>query len=172
MPRPRWFWTALVAQLLLVLLIPASRWLILATGRSVVLETEPYDPYNSFSGYYVDLRYKIANPAALPVKLELKESLPYFVVLKAGTRGIWSPVRVAEYYPRNLARNEVALRGKLHDYRMTYGIEQYYLPEYRRQAVEKLTRNPKNRVLVRVKVDARGRAAIEELRVGNRIFRY
>jgi hypothetical protein len=85
-------------------------------------------------------------------------------VLKAGARGIWSPVRVAEYYPRNLTRDEVALRGKLHDYRMTYGIEQYYLPEYRRQAVEKLTRNPKNRVLVRVKVDARGRSAIEELR--------
>jgi hypothetical protein len=38
--------------------------------------------------------------------------------------------------------------------------------------VEKLVRNPKNRVLVRVKIDARGRASVEELRVGKRVFRY
>jgi uncharacterized membrane-anchored protein len=172
MPHQKWFWTALGVQLLLVLLIPASRWLILATGRSVILETEPYDPYNLFSGYYVDLRYPIANPAVLPGKHEFKEPLQYFVVLKADARGIWIPVRVTDRLPRDLARNEVALRGRLRFYRMKYGIEQYYLPESRRQAVEKLVRNPKNRVLVRAKVDARGRAAIEELRVGNRVFRY
>jgi uncharacterized membrane-anchored protein len=172
MPQKKWFWAALGAQLILVLLIPASRWLVLATGRSVFLETEPYDPYNIFSGYYVDLRYKIANPDDLPAKPELKESMQYFVVLKPGARGIWNPVRVTERFPRNLARDEVALRGELKYYRMKYGIEQYYLPEYRRQTVEKLVRNPKNRVLVRVKIDARGRASVEELRVGKRVFRY
>ncbi|HYH05104.1 MAG TPA: GDYXXLXY domain-containing protein [Bacillota bacterium] len=166
------FWLALLLQIALLLMIPIPRWLILTYGRTVLLETEPYDPYTVFSGYYADLRLKISNPGYLSKRYEFKDQNNYYVVLTPDKQGVWQPLRITRQLPHSLGKSEVALKGKLQYYQMKYGIEQYYLPEAKRRHINQLLRNRQNQVLVVAKVGRDGTAVVQELRIGGQVFRY
>lgn len=167
-----WFGAALLLQIVLLLIIPIPRWWILTHGKTIVLETEPYDPYTVFSGYYADLRYKNSNPEYLSKRYHFTDQTNYYVVLTPDHQGIWKPVRINRQLPRALGEKEVALKGKLQYFQMKYGIEQYYLPEAKRRQINKLLRQPRTKVLVVAKVGPDGTAAIRELRIGGQVFRY
>lgn len=166
------FWLALALQLGLLLIIPIPRWWILAYGKTVVLETIPYDPYTVFSGYYADLRYKISDPEYLSRHFEFKDLTEYYVLLKPDQDGIWKPRQVTTKLPPILYEREVVIKGKLQYYSMKYGIEQYYLPETKRHVLERLLRDRRAKVLVVAKVSRDGTAVVQELRVGKQVFRY
>lgn len=163
------FILAIVFQVILLIMMVVPRWQILANGKTIILETAPYDPYSIFRGYYLDLNYKISNINDLPVEGKLENRKTYYVVL-AEENKIWQPKRVTKYFPKDLQAGEICIKGKSRYSRLIYGIEQYYLPEKEREKVEKLVRG-KN-ALVEVKVNELGEAAIVRIRVGEKVIEY
>lgn len=171
-PKMPWFLVAVGLQLLLLGFMIVPRMMILTGGKTVLLETEPYDPYNIFTGYYANLNYKISQAEHLPVKPHLKPRGIYYVVVSIDKNGIGRPRRVMEALPRVLKEDEAVIRGR-HEYGwMKYGIESYYLPESRRHEIEALLRDGKRRALVEVKVNDAGKAVIVSLHVAGRRFSY
>ena len=173
------FGLAVLLQVVLLLFIPIPRWLALTSGRTVVLETAPVDPYTVFQGYYARLGYRISTESNLPFeKSSIKpvDGKYYYVVLSPAANGIWEPQRVLEQMPdaraHKLPSNEVALKGRYRGWGMEYGIEQYYLPENKRQELENLLRDQSQKILVTVKVGAGGQGAIVKLAAGGEEFKY
>jgi uncharacterized membrane-anchored protein len=170
------FLLVVLLQVVLLLVIPLSRRLALTTGRTVVLETAPIDPYSAFRGYYVTLNYQISSPNNLPFTdshLKPVEGRNYYVWLKPDADGIWHPYKVSVKPPANLGSNRTAIKGRYRSqWLMEYGIEQYYLPETKRLELENLLNKRNQKILVKLKVGQGGQGAITGLQVGGRSFRY
>lgn len=166
------FVSAVLVQLFILVLIGIPRWSIVIQGKTVVLETLPYDPYHVFRGYYMDLRYRIADPANLPGKTDYKTGKDYYVVLASGENGVWQPVAVLTRPPQTLKPDQAVIRGRYRYSLLDFSINQYYLPETRRQQMERLVRDSEKPVLVEVKVKNNGAAAITQIIIDGMRFGY
>jgi uncharacterized membrane-anchored protein len=157
-PRlPQWrFWVPLLLQVLLIISIPASVVHTYLTGKTVVLQTAPIDPYSPILGYSQTLSYDISlmdNLRELPgwktlpkdsyrdnYKLDyLVTNSTFYLVLEAPsnnqvnnqTRQPWRPVAISAKPPINLPANQIFLKGKAKLNQAEYGLETYYMPEDR-----------------------------------------
>ncbi|MDX2097516.1 MAG: GDYXXLXY domain-containing protein [Leptolyngbyaceae cyanobacterium bins.59] len=193
---PLWrFWVPMTLQALLVLGIPAQSVYTHVTGRSVVLQTIPVDPYDLMRGYYVVLSYDISDPARLrklPGWSELMQTAlvpsdtypapgtQFYLVLEAPkTQGKthphpWKPIALHRERPNSLSANQVALAGQITSGRAVYGLESYYIPEDQRIQINETiaqaqtgVRTDKQPIVVEVKVDHRGQAVPISFWVGN-----
>lgn len=152
------FWVPLVAQTALILAIPTQAVYTHVTGTTVVLQTQPVDPYDLLRGYYVTLSYDISRPERLEslpgwatVQAAINEAnspqgassmfeggTSFYVVLQAPQNPTaqppqpWQPVAVQRDRPANLPNNQVALQGTYRYGRIIYGLEAYYIPEDQR----------------------------------------
>ncbi len=176
---PAWrFCIPLLLQTGLILAIPAQAFYTQLTGKTVVLQTIPVDPYDFLRGYSQTLNYDISTQETLrrlPGWQELAGSnssdyLAYgtklYVILEAPASAAstppkpWKPVRVSGDRPQ-LPTNQIALEGKSTGRTIEYGLETYYMPESRqyeinqdiRQAQRGRQRQP---VVVEVKIDTLG----------------
>lgn len=157
-PRlPRWrFWLPLLLQVLLITSVPAAAVKTYLTGRTVVLQTAPVDPYSPILGYSQTLSYDISlldNLRKLPgwetlpkdsyrdnYKLDyLATNSTFYLVLEAPsnpqtnpqTKQPWRPVAISAKPPTNLPANQIFLKGKAKFNQAEYGLETYYMPEDR-----------------------------------------
>jgi uncharacterized membrane-anchored protein len=148
---PIWrLWLPLCVQTLLILAVPTQAIYTRVTGKPIVLQTAPVDPYDLLRGYSVTLSYEISQVGALR-QLPGWQTLPKFtsnaqdlapnttiyVVLEAPTLITqppqpWKSVRVSSVRPTDLKPNQLALRGKASYSRVEYGLETYYIPEDQR----------------------------------------
>jgi uncharacterized membrane-anchored protein len=138
----------------------------LASGRTILLETERVDPRDLLRGDFLILNYKISTvPANLfspPANAELPQGTTIFVALKPGTNGFHAVARASagEFAP---AADEIILRGKSiwrwgntsGSVRVEYGLEKFFVAEG--------TGNPRGRLTVQAAVPASGRAKIKEV---------
>jgi uncharacterized membrane-anchored protein len=144
-------------QVCLILTIPAQSLYARIVGTSVWLQTVPVDPYNLLQGYYVTLRYDVSQVEelkALPGWADVEDAkasgdsstqpMPIYVVLQAPIEdpqevstspSPWRPVRVQPTHPSNLQDDEVVLKGTYHGQQITYGLEQYFIPEADRDEI-------------------------------------
>ncbi len=191
-PRPALpFWRLalpLLFQVGLIMAIPAQSAYTYFTGRTVVLQTAPADPYDLLRGYSQTLGYEAANVAMLeklPGGNQLKNQLPgtpVYVVLQApqAHQSIppkpWQPIRVEMSRPQNLPGNQVALRGRYNGWQITYGLETYYMPEDQRNAINaeigQLQRRDRQSFVVETKVDASGNAVPVSLWLREQRYRF
>ncbi|MEG3870274.1 GDYXXLXY domain-containing protein [Microcoleus sp. Z1_B5] len=163
---PAWrLWVPLVLQIGLIAAVPATAVYTFITGKTVVLQTAPVDPYDFLRGYYQVLSYDISdltNLQKLPGWKDLptektpcppgivcpknthnvKPRTSFYVILEApktasntGRPQAWKPVRVSLENPANLPANQIAIKGKYNGWRMEYGLETYYMPEDEREKV-------------------------------------
>jgi uncharacterized membrane-anchored protein len=175
-------------QTVLILAIPIQYASTLATGKTVILQTMPVDPYDLLRGYSQSLGYDISridNLRALPGGNTLKDgqSGPVYVVLQAPsvtqtTRPpqAWRPVQVSRDRPTELAANQIAIKGQFNGWQITYGLETYYMPEQQRNRLNQeiqqtQSRNPRSMV-VEAKVDASGNAVPITLWIRDREYRF
>jgi uncharacterized membrane-anchored protein len=164
------FVAAVVMQTLILVAVPARKAITFATGKSAALKVQPVDPYNILSGYYVTLRFDISNVNAFPIATEFSNGDKCYAVIERGEGGIWKPVSLERELPANLPDNRVALKGRINYGQIEYGIEAFYIPETRRAEIgEDLRRNP-DKTRAEIKVDSRGNAALERLRIEDRIY--
>ena len=163
---PAWrMWVPLLLQIGLIAAVPAPSVYTFITGKTVVLQTVPVDPYDFLRGYSQALSYNISDRTNLQ-KLPGWKDLPgettpcppgvtcpqnthnvyrktsFYVILEApkaatnpGRPQAWKPVRVSLENPVNLPANQIAIKGKYNGFLMEYGLETYYMPENEREKV-------------------------------------
>ena len=123
----------------------------LLTGKTVVLKTQPVDPFDLFRGQYLTISYEISR---VNLTSEAKEGDTVYVSLKEGDDKIWH----ADGVSLNRPDSGVFIRGKAkQSWRglgVEYGIEQYF---FERDAHIPRMDSAK------VKVDNSGQARIVEL---------
>lgn len=160
-PTPNWrFWVPLLFQTVLTLAVPAQAVYTQLTGKTVILQTAPLDPYELLRGYSQRLSYTISSQdtlRSLPGWQELPKQEPgdevsfikagtrFYVVLAAPTTATtppaaalpqaWRPVAVSGDRPVGLPANQVALEGLAQYGSIQYGLETYYIPEDQREQI-------------------------------------
>ena len=162
-PRPPiWrFWIPLVVQTALILSVPAQAVYMQLTGKTVILQTVPIDPYELLRGYSQTLRYDISiqenlrklpgwknlpkQPANGKELALIKSGTHFYVILQAPQTSIspttsklpqaWKPVALSTQLPAQLPANRVALKGVAEHGFIQYGLETYYIPEDQREQI-------------------------------------
>jgi uncharacterized membrane-anchored protein len=172
------------------------------TGKTVVLQTIPVDPYDLLRGYSQTLSYDISrqdNLKKLPgwdeiVKkapgtdkqyAPIKENTTIYVTLQQqkssqqGAPSAWKPVRVSAEKPTPLAPNQVAIKGISQYGSVNYNLETYYLPEDQRDKInkeileaQKVKPGQTQPFVVEAKVDAQGNAIPLTLWIKNYNYRF
>lgn len=196
--RPVWrFAVPLLFQVGLILALPAQSIYTHVTGKTVVLQTIPVDPYDVLRGYSQTLSYDISRPENLKklpgwqeiVKQQTNKSSDYldsktqlYVVLEAPPAGAktppvaWKPLRVSGSRPTSLQANQIALKGRGAGNSIRYGLETYYFPESQQQeinqAISQAQRGRKSALVVEIKVDKQGNGVPVSLWVRDRNYHF
>lgn len=164
------FLAAVALQVLILLGVPARKAYTRATGRAVVLKVAPVDPYSVLSGYYVILGYDISRPTDFPNAPKFEYDEVIYAIVEQQADGVWTPVGIERELPKNLLANRVAIRGRWNDWRITYGIEEFYIPEDQRNVIAEDLSKHQADARVDLKVDANGNAALLRLRIQDRVY--
>lgn len=168
------FIVAVVIQILILVAVPARKVFTMATGKTVVLKVRPVDPYNILSGYYATLGFDISSIDAFPnargMVQEFSTGSWVYAIVEKSDDGTWKPVSLEHKLPANLPDNRAALLGRINHGTIRYGIEEFYFPEAQRDRIaEDLNRNA-DKARVEIKVDGSGHAALERLRIEDRVY--
>ena len=194
------FVVPLVFQGLLILAVPAQAIYTSIFGQTVILQTLPVDPYDLLRGYSQTLRYEISptsNLKTLPgwdtlsqrSGRYLSRGTKLYVILAAPDSDAatanqkpptaWEPIAVSSQLPTDLPTGQVAIAGSSKYSQVEYGLETYYMPEDRRDRINREIGQIRRRnageqqaFVVEVKVDRQGRAVPISLWVGDRNYRF
>ena len=152
---PLRFAATLLIQAGLIATIPAQAVYTHLTGKPIVLQTLPVDPYNLLQGYHLTFSYQIANlqtleklPGWETIAPQLNPqpkagdssstldlpSTSFYVILQSPDQITqppqpWKPVAVSDRYPARLEPNQTAIQGIYQQGTVRYGLETYYIPE-------------------------------------------
>ncbi|MGF1541394.1 MAG: GDYXXLXY domain-containing protein [Pleurocapsa sp.] len=183
---PIWrFVVPLGLQLGLILLVPAKSAYTYTFGTDVVIQTAPVDPYDLLRGYSQTLNYDISSVNELE-KLSGEKNLEpgetFYVILESpkekNTPPLpWNPIQVMGNLPENLPPNSIAIKGLVKQYRTAvYGLETYYMPEDRRQEINRKINNLANSdrrpFVVEIKVDPWGNSVPVSLWIEEEKYRF
>lgn len=183
----------LVLQTVLILAVPAQQVYTHVTGKTVILQTRPVDPYDIMRGYYQILSYEISDInllKTLPGWSELEnqansdaKTQTFYVIMAAPDNPQtntpptpWQPIKIMGDRPQNLEANQVAIEGKyINQWEIIYGLETYYMPEDQRERINdriwQAQRNDETFV-VEIKVDSSGNATPVSLWVRDVNYRF
>jgi len=170
--QAHYFILAVAAQLLILAAVPAQKIYTRATGRSVTLKIRPVDPYSVLSGYYVTLNYEIGAPRSFGDSVDAHDGERVYVILERQNDGVWRHVSLSKSRPANLPENRIAIRGRYTYFRISYGIEEFFIPEDKRAEIEEGLRENRDQARVEIKVDSKGDAALVRLLIGDHVYDY
>lgn len=122
----------------------------LLTGKTVVLKTQPVDPFDMFRGQYLTINYEISRVSLA----DAKEGDTIYVSLKEGDDKIWHAENVSLSKPDNGVFIRGTAKKSWRGLGVEYGIEQYFF--------ERDAHIPRMDS-VKVKIDDSGQARIVEL---------
>lgn len=192
----------LLIQTAFILSIPAQAVYTHITGKTVVLQTVPVDPYDLLRGYSQTLSYDISrqdNLKKLPGWDEVVKKSPgtdkqYAPIAQNTTIYLtlqeqkssqqaapspWKPIRISPEKPTSLVPNQVAIKGISQYNSVNYNLETYYLPEDQRDKInkdiiqaQKVKPGQPQPFVVEAKVDPQGNAIPLSLWVKNRNYRF
>jgi uncharacterized membrane-anchored protein len=178
-------------QLSTIIALLAPSTIIQYTGKAVIIQTMPLNPYDALRGRYITLEYNISRFEALqklpgwnelitkfpgtdPQYYPVAEGTNIYVILASEVKNRpWRPLRVTSTLPTKLSENQVALRGRSQYGSVVYGLEKYYMPEvtsdfsnqdiFQTRPIQ-LRQHP---VWLRIKVDAQGNAVPVEMDIAD-----
>lgn len=152
------FCLTLLFQTALILSVPAQAIYTHLTGRVIILQTAPLEPYNLLRGYSQTMRYDISSQEELrglpgwnqlpkqqsednTVTL-IKPGTHFYVILAEpisltlpGLPPSWEPIAISLERPTNLNNNQVVLRGIAQRGLIDYGLENYNMPAAERNQI-------------------------------------
>jgi uncharacterized membrane-anchored protein len=196
---PKWrFFLPLSLQILIILGLPAQAIYTYYTGKTVVLQTMPVDPYDLLRGYSQTLSYDISRISDLEKlsgwntlnknknESNLTDGTKLYVILEAPQVSAsvskppqpWKAVAVSRERPKNLPSDRIALEGIYRYSSIDYGLERYYLPENRVKDINReigqlqINSASKRPFVVEVKVNSQGNAVPASLWIGDRNYRF
>ena len=164
------FAAAVLAQIAILIAVPAQRVMTLTTGRSVFLKVQPMDPYSNFTGYYVTLTFDISGRGNFPPLETLEDGDQCYAVIEEGPDGVWKPVSLELSRPSSVPSNRVALAGRYRYGQIRYGIENFYIDERDRYSIAEDLRKHPEQVRVEVKVDRSGNTALKRMMIEDRVY--
>jgi uncharacterized membrane-anchored protein len=139
----------------------------LATGKEVVLQTVPVDPMDIFRGEYVQLRYQISTLSNIPGVSTLENGDKVYVHLEQDGE-VWKATEAAKTKNNDW---DVFIAGEV-DYfpspnmvNLTYGIEQYFVPQNKGLEIQQA-----KDIKVRAVINGSGQAFIKGLIVDGASF--
>lgn len=156
--RDRLFWIIVALQLLVLVGLVTMKERTLASGTTVMLKTHPVDPVDVVRGNYVALTYDISS---VQVEDPVKVGETVFVALYGGADGANTGTR-AFTSTRDIPDGQIFIQGTVEQASgssatVRYGIETYYAPTERAQAIE---RELADGALALVALDENGRPSL------------
>lgn len=201
--KPYWRLLASIAvQLSTIITLLAPAKMTQYTGKTVILQTTPQDPYDTLRGRYVTFEYNISHvetlkklpgwndlikkyPGVNSQYYPVAEGTNLYVILHSESKNkVWRPLRVTSTLPVTLPENQVALKGRYEYGSIVYGLEKYYMPEVQADfgnhdifQTRQIQLGQLKPIIMQVKVDSNGNAAPLEMNVfdtsaNGRIRRY
>lgn len=150
-----WLAVGLVALLQTAALatMVSGRVALLASGREIVAEVIPVDPRDLFRGDYVVLGYTFSR-TDVPVSDGLRRGDRVYVTLRETAPATWEVVKASAAYGEPTDAADVVLKGivdRVYDppghappkASISYGIENYYVPEGTGRELERMVRDKK-----------------------------
>ena len=171
-PKAGLFWLAVAVQVGLVVAVPTPKVLAYTTGTAIQLRTAPVDPVDLLRGRYNRLGYTVTqNMDKLPGwQASYGSARELYFTLAPGKPGEgWRAVAIADRYPASVPAGDVVLAGDQHG-AVHFGIEEFYVPDDRGEAVTKALADPKGKPLADIKVDRWGHAVLVGLSAGGQHF--
>ncbi|MBN9655807.1 hypothetical protein GLW00_05210 [Halobacillus litoralis] len=137
MKQRSWFYGLVTLQILFLLLMSASYYVMDIWGQTITLKTAPVDPRDPFYGDYVTLDYAIERVPE--EKWSVDESLnrgeKVFLLLEENDEKIYELVEASTLWPET-EDNQVVLTAKyqwsdpsLQQYQVDIGLGRYYIEE-------------------------------------------
>jgi len=188
----------LLLQLALILSVPAHSFYTYTTGKTVILQTQPVDPYELLRGYSQTLSYTISQTNNLKelkgwqevynqvnqpqYYYDLPDNTTIYLTLEEPKKLNqkpplpWQPIAISLTYPKEIKSNQIILKGVTQYNMIQYGLERYYFPESRREEINnkineiQLQNNQK--FVVEIKVDTQGNAIPISLWVGDQNYHF
>ncbi len=155
-----------------------KRMKLLETGKSVMLRCVPVDPRSLFSGDYVILNYAISSFSS--EKFESlnrggerfrKNDTIYVGLVKEEGSGFWNAAEVSHEREKLKEGYKAVIRGEitsLYRYRIRYGVEEYFVPQFKGKKIEKRIRD----VSVEVAVADTGESGIKKLFISGKEVKF
>lgn len=144
----------LIAIILIVLVsfIAYNQWPIL-TGKRIVLDTRPVDPFDPFRGQFITISYEISQINNTK-SFETGDSI--YISLKEDEKGVWRLKDTSRSKPEigDFIKGKVTYSSE-DRVSVEYGIEQYFF--------ERNTNLPRSNLTVEVAVSNSGRAKMIRL---------
>ncbi len=172
------FILVVLLQLLVLSFMIYKRVELLETGKVVRLRCVPVDPRSLFSGDYVILNYTISSFSS--EKFESlnrggerfkKNETIYVGLVKENDSLFWDAAEVSHDPGKLKNKYEAVIRGEvtsLYRYRIKYGVEEYFVPQYEGKEIEKKIRD----VSVEVAISGSGESGIKKLFISDREVRF
>jgi len=187
------FWSTVLLQVLYLVSLIVINQFTLMTGKEVFLKTEPVDPRSLFQGDYVILRYSINTIHFPEVDIALSDSVKlrggqtiYISLAKVPGQKYYDAKSVSlskpvsgdfikgkiSYVNRNYqnrnnqsecADEECVAQNQVESLIVTYGVENYFIPEGQGRDLERVNRQGRVPMLVGVALDKTGRGLIKSL---------
>ena len=171
------FISAIALQLMILIVIIIFKVSVISSGTDILLEIEPVDPRDMLRGDYATFQYSdVSNVYSYNTGAQqIRNGDTVYVVL--GQRGkYWTEERIQKTKP---VRGEIFIKGKVDRggeddlayrsssrYRLhiTYGIEEYFIPEGKGQGF-----NFRNKdASARIAVDENGNAVLKEIYIDDK----
>jgi uncharacterized membrane-anchored protein len=183
----------LLIQLALILSVPAQAVYTYVTGKTVILQTIPVDPYDFLRGYYQTLNYEISDIDTLKTlpgwqevageNERISRNTIVYVTLEqpkdqsnSELPAAWKPINISLEQPEKLPENQIAIRGESQDWNIKYGVERYYMPEDQREQINddinQTQQTQPEAFVVEVKVNDQGKAIPISLWVRDRNYQF
>ncbi len=138
----------------------------LATGKEVVLQAAPLDPFDPFRGEFLQLRYDISTLRNVPGLSTLESGGRAYVRLEQHGE-VWTAVEVSGTKHEDW---DVFIAGKMNfisptTATLTYGIESYFVPQGKGPEIERA-----QDIKARVRINGSGQGFIVGLIVDGEPF--
>lgn len=154
----------LVSQVGILVSMPFRAVRARVAGTEIALETEPVDPFDPLSGYYVTLAYVAEHPQEGAPPFRTNEAL-WVTVERA--EPAWTPVSVTRQRPAPHA-DRVSVLSRWDGRRARIeGASRFFIPEDRRTEIEDLLNASGRRGIAHLRAGGDGTPALLRLRVGD-----
>lgn len=170
MNNKKGFWLIIILWAMIIFIFIFLNEYTLRQGKTILLKTEPIDPRDLLRGDYVFLQYEINTidlktvEVISPLKEEdiEEEDIIYIGLIRDGE--FYKPLSLSKAVPET-KNGVIYIRGKVvwktgNVIDVTYGIENYYVPEGKGREIEKFVGKG---LSVEVKVDKYGFSKISKL---------
>lgn len=162
------FFCIVIAQIVFLGSIIFQRLSILSRGTTIVLKCEPVDPRSLFSGDYVELNYEISRLHLKTIKkidaIDTDKNKILYVGLNPMGNTHWDAEAIASHPKKIKKQYPIFIKGRIIGggnewLSLQYGIETFFVPQFKGKMIEKQLDN----IVTEIAVGSKGACALKRV---------